>query len=225
MKQLLVIAAILLAPLCQARMADETPPAASAASAAQASGAAAAKSADTPAPAPKPVAKSATTQLLVVTNMGNFTIELNAERAPLTVAHVLKYVDAGHYTNTIFHRVIPNFVVQGGGFDVNYKAVPTGTHVANESGNGLSNGRGTVGMARSNDPHGADAQFYVNISDNPTLDPNASRWGYAVFGKVVSGMEVIDRISNVPTGSHGAIKEDTPVKPVIIERVERVTAP
>jgi cyclophilin family peptidyl-prolyl cis-trans isomerase len=157
--------------------------------------------------------------------MGSFTLELNAERAPLTVAHFLKYVDQGQYSGTIFHRVIANFVIQGGGLDANYKVKPAPTKVVNESGNGLTNQRGTVGMARSQDPHGSDAQFYVNLYDNEALDPNKTRWGYAVFGKVVQGMEVVDRIGNVATGAHGPLKEDAPLKPVVIERIERVAGP
>jgi cyclophilin family peptidyl-prolyl cis-trans isomerase len=171
----------------------------------------------------KPAA-AASPQVLVVTSMGNFTVELNAERAPLTVAHFLKYVDQGQYSGTIFHRVIPNFVIQGGGFDANYKLRPAPAKVVNESGNGLTNERGTVGMARSSDPHGSDCQFYVNLYDNEALDPNKTRWGYAVFGKVVQGMDVVDKIGNVPTGAHGPIKEDTPLKPVVIEKIERVPA-
>jgi len=182
----------------------------------------AAEPAAKPAAAPTP---GASTQVLVVTSMGNFTIELNAERAPLTVPHFLKYVDQGHYTGTIFHRVVANFVIQGGGFDVNGKAVPAPAKVFNESGNGLTNERGTVGMARSTEPHGGDAQFYVNLYDNEALDPNKTRWGYAVFGKVVQGMDVVDKIGNVQTGSRGIFKEDSPVQPVIIERIERVAKP
>ena len=155
--------------------------------------------------------------------MGNFTIELNAERAPLTVAHILKYVDQGHYNGTIFHRVIAIFVIQGGGFDSTYKPKVAPVKVFNESGNGLTNQRGTVGMARSQEPHGADAQFYVNLYDNEALDPNKTRWGYAVFGKIVQGMDVVDRIGNVATGARGPFKEDAPLQPVVIERIERVS--
>jgi peptidyl-prolyl cis-trans isomerase A (cyclophilin A) len=157
--------------------------------------------------------------------MGNFTIELNAERAPLTVAQFLKYVDQGFYSGTIFHRAIPNFVIQGGGYDPDYKLKGAPTKVVNESGNGLSNTRGTVGLARPSEPHAGDVQFYVNLADNAALDPNQNRWGYAVFGKVVQGMDVADRISTVPTGAKGPFKEDAPTKPVIIERIERVPAP
>jgi peptidyl-prolyl cis-trans isomerase A (cyclophilin A) len=184
--------------------------------------------AETPAkpPAPAEAAPSAASpRVQVVTSMGSFTLELNAERAPLTVAHFLKYVDQGHYTGTIFHRVVANFVIQGGGFDTNGKPVPAPVKVINESGNGLTNQRGTLGMARSQDPHGGDAQFYLNLYDNEALDPNKTRWGYAVFGKVVQGMEVVDKIGNVPTGARGQFKEDSPLQPVVIERIERVAGP
>jgi cyclophilin family peptidyl-prolyl cis-trans isomerase len=177
-------------------------------------------------PVPRTAASSsAPPQILVVTSMGNFTLELNAERAPLTVAHFLKYVDQGHYSGTLFHRVVANFVIQGGGFDTNSNPVPAPAKVVNESGNGLTNQRGTVGMARSQDPHGGDAQFYVNLYDNEALDPNKTRWGYAVFGKVVQGMDVVDKIGNVATGSRGLFKEDAPLRPVVIERIERVAGP
>jgi peptidyl-prolyl cis-trans isomerase A (cyclophilin A)/peptidyl-prolyl cis-trans isomerase B (cyclophilin B) len=210
--------------------ADGTPAAPPAPAAASASAAPA-----TPAGAAKPQSKTAAPgaaatpaaapQVLVVTSLGNFTLELNAERAPLTVAHFLKYVDQGQYSGTIFHRIIANFVIQGGGFDSNYKLKPAPSKVVNESGNGLTNQRGTVGMARSQDPHGSDCQFYVNLYDNEALDPNKTRWGYAVFGKVVQGMEVVDHIGNVATGARGPFKEDAPLKPVVIERIERVASP
>jgi len=157
--------------------------------------------------------------------MGNFVIELNSERAPLTVQHFLAYVEEGFYSGTVFHRVVPDFVIQGGGFDSNYQLKPAPLKVVNESGNGLTNSRGTIGAARGNDPHSSDAQFYINLSDNPDLDPHATRWGYAVFGKVVQGMDVVDRIANLPTGAHGPIKQDVPLKPVIIEKIERLNGP
>jgi peptidyl-prolyl cis-trans isomerase A (cyclophilin A)/peptidyl-prolyl cis-trans isomerase B (cyclophilin B) len=161
----------------------------------------------------------------VVTSMGNFTIELLPERAPLTVAHFLKYVDEGHYTNTIFHRVIPNFVIQGGGFDTSFKLKPAPAKIANESGNGLTNLRGTVGLARPSEPHAGDSQFYVNLFDNAALDPNQTRWGYAVFGRIADGMEVVDKIGNVATGAKGPFKEDAPLTPVVIESIQRVSTP
>ena len=169
---------------------------------------------------PKPSVVSP--QVQVVTSLGNFTIELNAERAPLTVANFLAYVDKGQYTNTLIHRAVANFVIQGGGFNADYTPKPAPVTVVNESGNGLSNVRGSVGLARTQEPHGGNAQFYVNLNDNPALDPQQTRWGYAVFGRVTSGMDVVDRIGNVATGAHGNIKEETPLKPVIIQRIERV---
>jgi cyclophilin family peptidyl-prolyl cis-trans isomerase len=172
---------------------------------------------------PKPSVVSP--QVQVVTSLGNFTIELNAERAPLTVANFLAYVDKGQYTNTLIHRAVANFVIQGGGFNTDYTPKPAPVTVVNESGNGLSNVRGSVGLARSQEPHGGNAQFYVNLNDNPALDPQQTRWGYAVFGRVTSGMDVVDRIGNVATGAHGIIKEETPLKPVIIQRIERLPSP
>jgi cyclophilin family peptidyl-prolyl cis-trans isomerase len=209
MKQLILIVGLISAAFPVLGFASDAPPVA-------------AGTAKTPA---KPAAASAASpQVQVVTSMGSFIIELNAERAPLTVPHFLKYVDQGHYSGTIFHRVIANFVIQGGGFDKDYKPKPAPAKVVNESGNGLTNVRGTVGMARSEDPHGSDAQFYVNLYDNEALDPNQTRWGYAVFGKVVQGMDVVDKIGNVVTNTHGVFK-DTPVQPVVIERIERVATP
>ncbi|MDP9010854.1 MAG: peptidylprolyl isomerase [Pseudomonadota bacterium] len=172
--------------------------------------------------AAKPSVTVVSPQVQVVTSLGNFTIELNTERAPLTVANFLAYVDKGHYSNTLFHRTVANFVIQGGGFNADYSAKPAPVTVVNESGNGLSNIRGTVGLARSQEPHGGNAQFYVNLNDNAALDPQQTRWGYAVFGRVTSGMDVVDKIGNVATGAHGAIKEETPLKPIIIQRIERV---
>jgi peptidyl-prolyl cis-trans isomerase A (cyclophilin A) len=225
MKQIILIAGLISAAFPTLNFAADAPPAASGTAAASSgAGAAAAK---TQAKSDGSAAVTPTgpaTQVRVVTSMGNFIIELNAERAPLTVPHFLKYVDQGHYTGTIFHRVIANFVIQGGGFDKDYKPTPAPTRVVNESGNGLTNVRGTVGMARGAEPHGSDVQFYVNLYDNEALDPNQTRWGYAVFGKVVQGMDVVDKIGNVATNTHGAFK-DTPVEPVIIQRIERVATP
>jgi len=179
--------------------------------------------ADEPAAAPAVAATQVTQRVRVTTNLGVFVIELNAERAPLTVANFLKYVDQGQYAGTLFHRVVPNFVIQGGGYDVSYKLKAAPRKVVNESGNGLSNQRGSVGLARAGDAHGGDCQFYVNLADNAALDPNVSRWGYAVFGRIVEGMEVVDQIGNVATGARGPFKEDVPLKQILIERVERIT--
>jgi cyclophilin family peptidyl-prolyl cis-trans isomerase len=210
MKQLLLIIGLSWACWSQPGLADDTspPPAKPAASGA--------------APAVK---SNGPPRVQVVTNMGNFVIELNSERAPLTVQHFLAYVEQDFYNGTVFHRVVPNFVIQGGGLDTDYKIKSAPLKVVNESGNGLTNARGTVGAARGSEPHSSDSQFYINLYDNAALDPNATRWGYAVFGKVVQGMDVVDRIGNVSTGSHGAIKEDVPQKPVVIEKIERLNGP
>jgi len=225
MKQIILIVGLISAAFPTLNFAADAPPAASGTAASSGAGAAAASGAaaktKTGAAATTP---AAATQVRVVTSMGSFIIELNAERAPLTVPHFLKYVDQGHYTGTIFHRVIANFVIQGGGFDKDYKPTSAPNKVVNESGNGLTNVRGTVGMARGEEPHGSDVQFYVNLYDNEALDPNQTRWGYAVFGKVVQGMDVVDKIGNVATTTHGVFK-DTPVEPVVIERIERVATP
>jgi cyclophilin family peptidyl-prolyl cis-trans isomerase len=158
----------------------------------------------------------------VETNLGKFVIELDRGRAPLTVANFLEYARAGHYNGTIFHRVIANFVAQGGGYDEKNVEKPVRQGIPNESGNGLSNGRGTVGLARTGDPHSGTAQFYVNTADNSMLDPQPSRWGYTVFGRVVEGMNVVDDIGSVATGEYGPFERDAPLKPVIIIRIEEV---
>jgi cyclophilin family peptidyl-prolyl cis-trans isomerase len=160
----------------------------------------------------------------VTTNLGAFVVEVQRDRAPLTAENFLGYVKQGYYTNTLFHRVIANFLIQGGGVGPDYKAKPTGKPIPNEAGNGLKNLRGTVGLARASGPHSGDVQFYVNVADNADLDPLPTRWGYAVFGRVVEGMEVIDRISVSPTGSAGPFKQDSPLAPVIIQKIELLTA-
>ncbi|MGH8220043.1 MAG: peptidylprolyl isomerase [Steroidobacteraceae bacterium] len=157
----------------------------------------------------------------VTTSMGDFVIQLDCERAPFTVTNFLRYVREGQYTNTLFHRVISNFVIQGGGHDATtFRLKPTHLPIPNESGNGLQNKRGTVGLARANKAHSGNCQFYVNLVDNPELDPLPTRWGYAVFGKVIEGMDVVDRIGITPTGTMGPFKSDAPLKPVVIEKVE-----
>jgi cyclophilin family peptidyl-prolyl cis-trans isomerase len=158
----------------------------------------------------------------VVTSRGDFVIALDTARAPLTTANFLEYLRAGHYNGTIFHRVIGNFVVQGGGYDEKFVEKPTRPGVPNESGNGLSNRRGSVGLARTGDPHSGNAQFYLNLADNGALDPQPSRWGYAVFGQVVEGMEVVDDIGAVATGEIGPFEKDSPLKPIVIIRMEEL---
>jgi cyclophilin family peptidyl-prolyl cis-trans isomerase len=166
-------------------------------------------------------------QVRVTTNMGSFVIELQPDRAPLTVADFLRYVREGFYTNTLFHRVVTNFVIQGGGHlaTAPYDLKPTYPAIDNESGNGLQNKRGAVGLARAAGAHTGNAQFYINLVDNPELDPLPTRWGYAVFGQVVEGMDVVDRIGVVPTGSFGPFKSDAPLKPVIIQSIDLITPP
>jgi cyclophilin family peptidyl-prolyl cis-trans isomerase len=159
----------------------------------------------------------------VTTNFGAFIIEMQRDRAPLTVENFLGYVRSGYYTNTLFHRVISNFVIQGGGVGPDYKAKPTQKPIPNEAGNGLKNLRGTVGLARASGPHSGDCQFYVNVADNADLDPLPTRWGYAVFGRVIEGMEVVDRISVSPTGPMGPFKQDAPLQPVVIQKIEIMT--
>jgi peptidyl-prolyl cis-trans isomerase A (cyclophilin A) len=156
----------------------------------------------------------------VQTTLGSFVIELETTRAPLTVANFLEYVRAGHYNGTVFHRVINSFVAQGGGFDEKFVEKPTRPGVPNESGNGLSNRRGTIGLARTGSPHSGTAQFYVNLADNAALDPQASRWGYAVFGRIAEGMNVVDDIGGVATGAGGTFEKDVPLKPVVIQKIE-----
>lgn len=165
-----------------------------------------------------PVAQPAALRVRFDTSLGTFVVRLDKDRAPLTVENFLRYVREGHYDGTIFHRVIDNFVAQGGGYAADNKLKPVHDPVFNESGNGLTNRRGSLGMARSEGPHSANSQFYINLADNPDLNPLPSRWGYAVFGEVVEGMDVVDRLGHVATGAVGELKEDAPLKPVIIEK-------
>jgi peptidyl-prolyl cis-trans isomerase B (cyclophilin B) len=160
----------------------------------------------------------------LTTNHGVIALELNAEKAPKTVANFLAYVAAGHYDNTVFHRVIKNFMIQGGGFEPNMNQKPCQAPVENEAANGLKNKRGTVAMARTNDPHSATAQFFINTVDNDFLDfksPSGQGWGYCVFGEVVEGLDVVDKIRAVKTGNKG-FHQDVPVEDVIIEKAEIV---
>ena len=159
--------------------------------------------------------------VLITTNMGNITVELDAEKAPKSVANFLDYVARGHYSNTIFHRVIGNFMIQGGGFDPDLKQKPADQQVENEAKNGLKNEPYTLAMARTSDPHSASAQFFINTVNNQFLDyPGQDGWGYAVFGKVTDGTDVVDKIRKVPTGRSGMFSSDVPKEPVIIEKIE-----
>jgi peptidyl-prolyl cis-trans isomerase B (cyclophilin B) len=156
------------------------------------------------------------------TNHGDITLELDEENSPATVRNFLQYVRAGHYDNTLFHRVIPGFMIQGGGFAPGMKQKPTGATVANEAANGLRNERYTVAMARTSDPHSATAQFFINVADNAFLDykaPSAQHYGYCVFGKVVDGKDVVDKITAAPTGRSG-MHDNVPNDDVVITRAE-----
>ncbi|EPZ13755.1 cyclophilin [Thauera terpenica 58Eu] len=158
------------------------------------------------------------------TNHGVITLELDADKAPLTVANFLAYVESGHYNNTVFHRVIDGFMIQGGGFEPGMTQKPTGEQIKNEADNGLKNERGTVAMARTQDPHSATAQFFINVANNDFLNyrsPDLQGWGYCVFGRVSEGEDVIEAIRKVKTGSSG-FHQDVPKEDVIIERAEVV---
>lgn len=152
------------------------------------------------------------------TTMGNIVIELNQEKAPNTVANFLEYVKSGHYDGTIFHRVIDGFMIQGGGMDANMTEKSTNAPIQNEADNGLKNEVGTIAMARTSDPHSATAQFFINVKDNSFLNfsgKNPQGWGYAVFGKVIEGMDIVNKIKGVPTGNYG-FHADVPTTPVVI---------
>ena len=156
------------------------------------------------------------------TNFGVIGLELDAAKAPVTAENFMTYVREGFYDGTVFHRVISNFMIQGGGMTANMVAKPTHDPIKNEADNGLKNDRGTIAMARTNDPHSATAQFFINVVDNGFLNhqsPSPQGWGYCVFGKVVEGMDVVDRIKGVATTNAG-FHQDVPVDPVVIEKVE-----
>ena len=158
------------------------------------------------------------TSILLKTNHGNITIELNEEKAPISSANFITYVKDGHYNNTIFHRVISNFMIQGGGMGPGMKEKKTRESIENEANNGLKNTRGSIAMARTSAPHSASSQFFINVVDNDFLNfsaPTPQGWGYAVFGNVTEGMDVVDAIRKVPTGSSG-FHQDVPKEDVII---------
>ncbi len=156
------------------------------------------------------------------TTEGTIVLELDGRRAPVTVSNFLQLLDRGYFDGTIFHRVVQDFVIQGGGFTPGLEPKESVQHIFNESGNGLKNMRGTIVMARQDDPHTATAQFFINLKDNASLDPQPTRWGFAVFGYVIEGMDVVDRISNMPTGPGGRFPSDVPVVPVVIKAASRV---
>ena len=158
--------------------------------------------------------------ITMTTSKGVIVIELDAEKAPKTVANFLAYVDAGYFNGTIYHRVIPGFMIQGGGFTADMQKKSPNAPIQNESKNGLSNARGTISMARTGDPHSATAQFFINTVDNDGLDSSGGEWGYAVFGKVTSGMEAVDAIEAVATGNRNGM-QNVPTETVLIDSVTR----
>ena len=159
----------------------------------------------------------------MTTSLGKITLELNAEKAPKSVANFMQYAKDGFYNGTVFHRVIPGFMIQGGGFDAKMSQKSTRSPIENEAKNGLKNQRGTIAMARTSNPHSATAQFFINHVDNNNLDyPSFDGWGYAVFGKVTAGMDVVDKIAQVPTGNSG-MHQNVPQTPVVIESVKIIS--
>ncbi|MEP7370695.1 MAG: peptidylprolyl isomerase [Nitrosospira sp.] len=172
-------------------------------------------------------AYAANPQVEIKTNLGNIVLELYPDKAPKTVENFLSYVKDRYYTGTVFHRVIPGFMIQGGGFDKTLKQKPARQPVENEAANGLRNEIGTVAMARTSDPHSASAQFFINVANNTFLNhtaPTSQGYGYTVFGKVIKGMEVVNRIADAPTGPAGPFPSDVPNVTVIIEEIKLIAA-
>jgi peptidyl-prolyl cis-trans isomerase B (cyclophilin B) len=168
--------------------------------------------------------EQANSRVLLSTSHGDIILELDQEKAPISSENFLAYAADGHFDGTIFHRVIPGFMIQGGGFTADMRQKSTKAPIANEADNGLKNGRGTIAMARTSDPHSATSQFFINLTDNAFLDHKGKTpqgWGYAVFGEVVEGMEVVDAIARVATGTSGP-HSDVPKEPVVMERVSLV---
>jgi len=168
-------------------------------------------------------ADAASPRVEITTSLGAIVVELDRAKAPVTVDNFLHYVRDGYYSGTIFHRVIKDFMIQGGGFTRDFQRKPTRAPIKNEANNGLSNRRGTIAMARTGDPHSAAAQFFINVADNQYLDfrePTPRGWGYTVFGKVVRGMDVVDRIENLETGPGGPFAQDVPNHEVVIEKID-----
>jgi len=169
---------------------------------------------------------AANPQVRIITNKGNIELTLNQEKAPKSVKNFLRYVNSGHYTNTVFHRVIKGFMIQGGGYNKQFQKKHTEQAIVNEADNGLKNDRGTIAMARTNVPHSATAQFFINTANNIPLNHTGqtmSGWGYAVFGKVTKGMAVVDSIEKTRTGSKPPFYQDAPLEDVIIQKIEIIT--
>ena len=170
-----------------------------------------------------PLANAAAPQVELKTSLGTIVLELYPDRAPETVKNFQQYVQSGFYNGMVFHRVIPGFMIQGGGFTADFRNKPTREPIRNEATKGLKNAVGTVAMARTSDPHSATAQFFINVVDNPFLDYREGNYGYAVFGKVVSGMDVVQKIAAVPTAARPP-HQNVPVKPVVIESARMLEA-
>ena len=162
-------------------------------------------------------------QVAIETTEGRIVVELDTRRAPLTVERFVTLVRKGYYDGLIFHRVDRDFVIQAGGYNAKYESPESEDGIPNESGNGLSNTRGTIALARTADPHSGNAQFFINLRDNTMLDPRPDRWGYAVFGEVIEGMDVVDAINQLPTGPAGPFAKDAPQFPIIIEKATVTT--
>ncbi len=165
--------------------------------------------------------QEANPRVLLSTSLGDITVELEQQKAPVTSENFLAYTASGYFDGTVFHRVIPGFMIQGGGFTDDMRQKPANSPISNEADNGLKNDRGTIAMARTSDPHSATSQFFINLADNDFLNhraKNAQGWGYAVFGRVVEGFEVVDAIAQVPTGTSGP-HSDVPKEPVVIDRI------
>ena len=156
------------------------------------------------------------------TTEGTIVLELDGRRAPVTARNFLELIDSGYFDGTVFHRVIADFMIQGGGFTPDLKSKEPDGFIHNEAGNGMTNMRGTIAMARTGNPHSAKAQFFINVKDNTALDPQPDRWGYAVFGYVIEGMDVVDTIANVRTGPGGRFSQDVPIVPIVVKKASRV---
>ena len=224
LKRLLLAIALIAPTFALAQTTAPTQPAAKTAKALKpapkATTKAPAKATEKPAAA---AANAAAPRVLLKTSMGDITVELYPDKAPKSVENFLTYVKSGFYDGTIFHRVIANFMIQGGGFTRDLHQKPTRASIVNESKNGLSNLQGTLTMARTQDPNSATAQFFINTVDNPRLDyTDDASPGYCVFGKVVSGLDVVDKIKAVPTGAQGPFRSDVPTTPVVIEKATLV---
>ncbi len=174
---------------------------------------------------PKQAEKETCRYVIFKTNLGDIILELFPENAPITVQNFVQYVRDGFYDGTIFHRVISSFVVQGGGYTLDFKKKSTRPPIKNESNNGLSNMRGTIAMARTMDPHSATSQFFINLVDNTRLDYANGKYGYTVFGKVIQGMDVVDKIAQIPTGARGQFRRDVPLKEAYIKKASCMEKP